>query len=101
MSPSPNREDLSDHDLLIRLDEKMDRMADDNSAFKKALYGEDGQGGICGRLTAIERKHEGETAVISFLDTTLGRVVAVLTCFSISAALVCVYVVPVIVKVMI
>lgn len=50
--------------------------------------------GIDGRLDAIEKKHEGEKAVSSFLDTTLGRVSVCVGILSSSATLIAVFVIP-------
>ena len=47
---------MSDHDLLIRLDEKMDGIIEANASFRKALYGDNGQGGICGKMNALENQ---------------------------------------------
>ena len=47
---------MSDHDLLIRLDEKMDGIIEANTSFRKALYGDNGQGGICGKMNTLENQ---------------------------------------------
>jgi hypothetical protein len=49
-------DNTSDHDLLIRLDEKMDGIIEANASFRKALYGENGQGGICGKIGTLENQ---------------------------------------------
>lgn len=46
--------DESDHDILVRMDVRQATMAEDIGSLKKALYGEDGQGGVCGRVSKLE-----------------------------------------------
>jgi hypothetical protein len=47
--------DESERDkLLIRMDTRQETMADDIASLKKALYGDDGQGGVCGRVSKLE-----------------------------------------------
>jgi len=48
-------EDLSDHDLLVELNVKMDGVIEANASLRKAMYGEDGQGGLCGRVSKLEQ----------------------------------------------
>jgi hypothetical protein len=42
--------------LLIRLDTRMETVADSLASLKKGMYGEDGQSGLCGRVTTLENQ---------------------------------------------
>lgn len=59
-------EDARDQ-LLIRMDERQATMAQDISSLKTALYGDDGQGGVCGRVSKLE----------TFQSTVLSYVAAI------------------------
>lgn len=68
-------ENLSDHDLLIRLDAKMDSVINSYSDLKRGMYGDDGQGGLCGRISKIEQFQStllGIAASISFVVSLAG-----------------------------
>ena len=41
-------------ELLIRLDERTDQLVKDNAELKKGMYGDDGSGGLCGRISKLE-----------------------------------------------
>lgn len=51
---------------------------------------------VMNSITPIKDQHTGDSAVRAFLDTTLGRICTAVTAFSISAALVALYVWPVV-----
>ena len=70
----------SDHDILVRMDTRQEQMAGDISSLKKALYGEDGQGGICGRMSKVENQQSrwlGRDGVILILVPIIISVLAI------------------------
>lgn len=40
-------------ELLIRLDERMEKISADVSELKVGIYGQDGRGGICGEIQCL------------------------------------------------
>lgn len=84
----------SDHDLLVTLNLQMKQTLDRLERGDRKMLELDA------RIGCIEKEHAGKQAIAQFLDSTLGRIVTVLTGLSLSAALICVYVVPVIWKVL-
>ena len=46
--------DESDHDILIEVRADLKNVILSQQELKKGMYGEDGQGGLCGRVSKLE-----------------------------------------------
>jgi hypothetical protein len=46
--------DESDHDILIEVRADLKHLLLSQQELKKGMYGEDGQGGLCGRVSKLE-----------------------------------------------
>lgn len=81
-------QEKSDHDLLIVLNLQMKQSLD------RLERGDKRMADLDSRLCIIEDQHKGEKAVVSFLDTTIGRISTCAGILSVSLALIVVYVLP-------
>lgn len=60
--------------LLIRMDTRQEIMVTDIKALKTGMYGDDGQGGVCGRVTKLE---SFQSTVLAFVTSiTIGVTLA-------------------------
>nr|WP_321349799.1 hypothetical protein [uncultured Methanoregula sp.] len=49
-------DDMSDHDILIEMRSDLKNLVRSQQKLEKIVYGEDGQGGLCGRMTKVENQ---------------------------------------------
>ena len=63
-------EDARDQ-LLIRMDERQATMAQDIGSLKTALYGDDGQGGVCGRVSKLENFQNTILAFVAAISVVI------------------------------